>query len=66
LVSGGTTDDRTGTINGGEVGLWDSQTGQSLWTVPLGLGSVTIAFSPDGTRLASGDANRTVTIWRVR
>jgi beta-lactamase regulating signal transducer with metallopeptidase domain/dipeptidyl aminopeptidase/acylaminoacyl peptidase len=69
LAVGGLTDDAEGTIADGELSLWDARSWRPLWSVTgeqLGLGAVTIAFAPDGARLASGDAHRTVRIWRIR
>jgi WD40 repeat protein/Zn-dependent protease with chaperone function len=69
LAVGGVTDDAEGTIADGELSLWDVRSGRPLWSVTgeqLGLGAVAIAFAPDGARLASGDAHRTVRIWRIR
>ena len=42
--------------------VWDAQTGQELLTLKGGGHVNSVAFSPDGHRLAS-DAGGTVTIW---
>jgi WD40 repeat protein len=56
-ASGGGSDDQT-------VKLWDAQTGQETITLRGNTGSVeSVAFSPDGKRLASGSVNGTVKIW---
>jgi WD40 repeat protein/serine/threonine protein kinase len=51
---------------GGDVKMWDAQTGQELVTLPAHTGfGVNVAFSPDGKHLASiGD--RTVKVWDVQ
>lgn len=50
--------------------LWDVQTGKQLRVLERAPGptgpSWALAFSPDNTRLASGNAEGTVTIWNVR
>jgi WD40 repeat protein len=51
-----------------EVKVWDAATGDLVYTFP---GSsienvpVTMAFSPDGRRLAAGSVNHTVKVWNV-
>ena len=39
--------------------------GQLVWTTPAGSQSPSVAFSPDGTRLASGSLGGTVRLWDV-
>jgi WD40 repeat protein/serine/threonine protein kinase len=51
----------------GEVKVWDAVSGELLWTGKEHQGSVmSVAFSPDGERLASGSWDQTVRIWNVR
>ena len=56
LASGrGTWDDTKQTDVAGEVKVWDAQTGQELLTLKGHTWGVdSVAFSPDGKRLASG------------
>ena len=56
LASGsGTWDDTKRATSAGEVKVWDAQTGQELLTLKGHTGrSRSVAFSPDGKRLASG------------
>jgi WD40 repeat protein/serine/threonine protein kinase len=47
-----------GTTDRAEVKVWDTQTGHELFTLPVSLGFVrSVAFSPDGKRLAGASAN---------
>jgi WD40 repeat protein/tetratricopeptide (TPR) repeat protein len=51
----------------GEVLVWDAQTGQRVFTLrghTAWVGSV--AFSPDGTLLASGSGDQTVKVWAAQ
>jgi WD40 repeat protein len=44
--------------------VWDAQTGQQLLCLTGHTGSVlSVAFSPDGKRIASGSHDRTLKVW---
>jgi WD40 repeat protein len=51
----------TGSVDG-IVRLWDTQTGQLIDTIQAGGQVQSIAWSPDGTKLAYGNSNGTFTI----
>ena len=47
-----------------EVKVWDAATGREALTIKVHTGGTSgVAFSPDGKRLASASAIRTVTVW---
>ncbi len=51
----------------GQVKVWDAQTGQELFSLPGHTDAVwSVAFSPDGKRLASGSNDGTVKVWDVQ
>jgi WD40 repeat protein len=54
---------RLACAGGGEVKFWDVQTGQELFALPVSATPYSVAFSPDGHRLAVTSDKGTVTIW---
>jgi WD40 repeat protein len=48
------------------VKVWDASTGKVALTLKGHAGFVSsVAFSPDGKRIASGSSDRTVKVWDV-
>ena len=51
----------------GDVPVWDSETGELLFTLRGHTGKVTgVAFSPDGLRLVTGGGDETIKVWDAR
>ena len=55
-----------GGLDNGLVVLWEVETGERLYTLSHADGGwVTVAFSPDGTKLASGSPDQVIKVWEV-
>ena len=53
-------------LNNGRVELWEVETGERIGTLrPADWGRVTVVFSPDGTKLASGSLEQVIKVWDV-
>jgi WD40 repeat protein len=54
-------------LNGSAVAVWDADTGERLVTLRGDTNGVpAVAFSPDGSRLATGSMGQTVKLWDAR
>ena len=67
LILASLDEDLGGNIDGAAIKLWDVETGQLLTILTDGTGfpGYAVAFSPDGTKLASGSWDFTVKVWDV-
>ena len=53
-------------LDNGQAELWEVETGERIGTLRhADWGRVTVSFSPDGTRLASGSSEQVVKLWDV-
>ena len=56
----------TGSLGHGQVRLWEAASGKTVATVDGHMDPIeSVDFSPDGTLLASVDADGTVRVWRI-
>src|SRR5262249_50828533 len=59
-------DDRRGRSLGDTLVLWDAANGRKLQSLKGQIEEVeSVAFSPDGSRLAAGDHDGTVKVWQL-
>lgn len=54
---------RLAAVSAGKLGIWDVKSGESRRFVDAGTGLQTVAFSPDGKRIAVGGRGVLVTVW---
>ena len=53
-------------LDDGRVELWEVETGERIGTLrPADWGRVTVVFSPDGKKLASGSLEQVIKVWDV-
>ncbi len=53
-------------LDNGQVELWEVETGERIGTLRhANWGGVTVTFSPDGTRLASGSLEQVIKVWDI-
>jgi WD40 repeat protein/serine/threonine protein kinase len=50
---------------GGDVKVWDAVNHKEILTLQHPLGALRLAFSPDGSRLATGGQDKTVKVWEA-
>jgi WD40 repeat protein len=68
LASGSIIADEKGAVRGGEIKIWDAETGREERSLTSynNSGVYAVAFSPDGQKLISGNSDQTVKLWDVR
>ena len=60
------TGDRLAARLSGWLAVWDTKTGQQLFTIRAHVTYATcVAWSPDGSRIATGSADHTIRIWNA-
>ncbi len=65
-ASGDPNADPLGEHSGGEVKVWEARTGQELLNLKHTHWVSSVAWSPDGQRLARASADKTVKVWEAR